>query len=136
MAKLMQMALEQIVEREKEALPVNGETRLPLSPPPAAVAAERFQTLFLTGDSNNFASLKPPIRVIVMSEAEAKAAGDKWGDFYPLDIRLFINKAKTKAHIFWSKEWQLEESIEFEKNGADWKFSQGSFNLPVKPPLP
>ncbi|QSX30177.1 hypothetical protein JYB88_00385 [Shewanella cyperi] len=135
-AKVMQMAMERIVEQKQEFLPINRNPHLPVSLSPTAAAVEHSQTLFVTGDSNNFVSLGLPMRVIVMSTAEAKAAGDKWGDFYPLDIRLFINKAKTKAHVLWATDFRGEEVLEFEKIGADWKFSQDALNSQHTSPLP
>ncbi|QSX30174.1 hypothetical protein JYB88_00370 [Shewanella cyperi] len=122
---VMQMAFEQIVNYEKDALPVNPGSTFPISLPTDAVEQGRFYTLFVTGDRKNYASLQLPMRVIVMSTAEVKAAGDKWGIFYPLEIKFYINKAKTKAYIDWSARWQ-GGSIRFEKSGSEWKSQKES----------
>lgn len=117
---VLQMAFEQIVGYEKDALPVNPRSKFPVSLPKDVMESGRFYTLFVTGERNNFASLQLPMRVIVMSAAEVKAAGNKWGVFYPLEIGFFINKDKTKAYIIWSAQWK-GGSIRFEKSGSEWK---------------
>lgn len=75
--------------------------------------------LFIEGDPAFFQGLTLPGRVIVMTPEQVRVIRAKYGLFYPIQLYIMFNHARTKAVVIWSASW-TGGTLRFEKSDGRW----------------
>lgn len=61
--------------------------------------------IFLQGNASSLAGLKPLFRIITLSERELAAAQERFGEFYPMEIRIALD-GSDRAYVEWNEGWR------------------------------
>lgn len=79
--------------------------------------------LFVEGDRSDFADVESARRLIVLSPEELSAAKNRFGAFYPMQVRVLVNEAGDEAYIQWSEGWR-GGTYRAAKHDGKWELSE------------
>jgi hypothetical protein len=128
-SEVIRMTLEAVFGYDKAAIHTGGPIA-PTDRQPSLVESLSMGTsgrevhsappvLFIEGDPALFQGLTLPGRVVVMTPEQVRGIRAKYGLFYPIQLHIMFNHARTKAVIVWSADW-TGGTLRFKKTDGRW----------------
>jgi hypothetical protein len=126
--EVMRIAVKEIFGYEREAIrtgnPVGpGETapdfEESLRQSAHEPGARGANVLFLQADPQLFRGLTLPGRTVFVTKEDTQRIRAKYGEFFPVELSVWFNHARTKAIVPWSAGW-TGGTLKFEKSNGKW----------------
>ena len=78
--------------------------------------------LYIEGDRRDFRGFSSPQRLIVLTPQEVEAANKRFGVFYPMSVKVIVNRAGDRAYIEYDEGWR-GGAYSAEKVNGEWKLT-------------